>query len=173
MLIPCADEDIDRLQSPNFDVEYLIFRVIKPGDGSPVLIGFVKFVSRKRLKFVKEYVGAHASHVKLSKFPLREISSIRSHGDYFEYGKSPRVKFSDGKSLFVRSSNVISEDGPRSRQYESCSDVFSRHPRFCVDFARTLVQSTIDFNSWNSHASQALEPPAYEDLKPSADDSEE
>lgn len=167
MLFPFTEKDIERLQTPNDFVEYLIFSVSKRDDGSPVLIGFVKFVSRRRLQFVKEYVGAFASHVKVSKFPLRAIASIRSNGDYFEVGKLPRVGFG-GRTLFVRPANVISQVGNHSRHDESCFDVFDRHPRFCIDFARALVQSTIDFS-----ASEAFEPPAYEEFKPSADCSEE
>lgn len=159
------DDDIQRLRTPAVFVEYIVFRLSKLDDGLSVLIGFVRFAGRRRAQFVRDFLGAFVSELKIPLFPLRSILSIRSHGDHFEYGRSHRVEFAGGRSLYLRPANVVSDDGNPSRQDESCSDVFARHPRFCIDFARSVIQSTIESNSF--------EPSAYEDLKPAAIDSEE
>lgn len=127
-----TDEDIERIKNLGDSVRYVIAGKEVGDSGTPHLQGFVQFATRKRMQFVKDTIGRNP-HCEVARNVPAAIEYCKKDGDYFEVGGAPKGAGSR-TDLDEFKEAVKSGVFDLKRLREEHSDVFARHPRFCIDY---------------------------------------
>lgn len=129
-----TDNDLHRLSTLPDGAVWLIYGKEKGVSGTPHLQGCIQFSKRRTFNQAKALISEH-SHIEVAKSVSASISYCKKEGDYTTIGPVP-IKGSQGVRSDLESfkdsvkSGILSLSDLRERH----SEVFSKYPRFCIDY---------------------------------------
>lgn len=125
--------DLDRLNTQQDGIEYLIFGKETGASGTPHLQGTVCFLSRKRLSQVKDLIGQ--AHCSITRFISQSIEYCKKDGDFTEIGVPPPIKKGGKRSDLEDFKASVKEGVTDFKELrELHSSVCASCPRFVRDY---------------------------------------
>lgn len=124
-------EDVDRIDSLEETVDYLIYGKEVGESGTPHLQGFVSFKNRVRRSTAVARLGQ--AHFTVARNVDQAIEYCKKEGDFKEFGNRPkgpgaRSDLEDFKKA------VLDGETSMSKLRADFSDVVAKYPKFCQDF---------------------------------------
>lgn len=124
--------DVSRLEGVGDAVQYLVAGREVGESGTPHLQGFVSFPNRKRLPFVKSFIGGRA-HCEIARLVSNAIKYCKKDGDFFEVGVPP-AKQGKRNDCEAFKNDVKGGETDHVVLRENHSAFWARNTGFCIQY---------------------------------------
>lgn len=157
-----TEEDVERLNAlvdNNQLVAYLIFGKEIAESGTPHLQGFISLNQKKRMLQVKTLIGSNP-HLEVARNVNASVEYCKKEGDWVEFGSRTggRGKRSDLEEFM----NAVKGGMLNFKEIrEAHPDVYSKYPRFCLEYVRDNFPKVIipdhPLRQWQQELNDILE----------------
>jgi len=164
-----TEDDIERLSRFGGDLasvgmSYLVYGREVGDSGTPHLQGYVIFLSRMRLRPVRELIGERGHYEVSRGTPVEASSYCKKGGDFFEYGDAPRACNAKPKREITQFCDWVKELGSMPSERTMANkfpSLWLKNRSNLVDLAGMILPPDIlqeePLNEWQSTLKDTLE----------------